>query len=230
MVLLLLGLLLWLMQAPPGESAPASSAASGDEPIRGDRRWSRDEEGKKEAEPVAESVEAEPVAESVAEPESAPGSVAEPELAAESGAEPELAAVERAASPSSGGGAEPAVANDDDSASDADSEDPVIHPVSPVGIDGAMRGELLGIRECYQAWLNQNPDIGGRLVVRFTIEDDPEQPGEAGVSAVAIDDDSTVDHVFIEGCVMNAVSDLRFEPPEMGSPVTVTYPFQFTAE
>lgn len=214
-VLVLLGLLLWSMQAPPEESAPASSAASGDEPIRGDRRWSRDAEGK--AESVAESVvesEAEPVAEPGAEP----------------GAEPEVSAEDRPASPSGGGGAEPVVADDDDSASDADSGDPVIHPVSPVGIDGAMRGELVGIRECYQAWLNQNPDLGGRLVVRFTIEDDPEQPGEAGVSAVAIDDDSTVDHVFIEGCVMNAVSDLRFEPPEMGSPVTVTYPFQFTAE
>ncbi len=126
---------------------------------------------------------------------------------------------------------EPDTADEQDAADDDDSGGELfIHSVDFEGIQGAIQAQLEDIRGCYQAWVAKNPDIEGKIVLGFTIEADEEVPGEAGVRGVEIKDGSTVDHVFLEGCVMGAVEELRFEPPADGGVMTVNYPFLFSAE
>jgi hypothetical protein len=88
-------------------------------------------------------------------------------------------------------------------------------------------GESLGeIRECYEAWLGRNPNLEGKLLVEFTIATDEEDEELGVVTAIEIAD-STVDHVWMEGCVASVMQDVQFPPPEEGE-VQVKYPFYFS--
>jgi len=101
------------------------------------------------------------------------------------------------------------------------------------GIRAAIRAAIPDIRDCYDAWLQARPELGGRLAVRFTIE-------SAGGEATGQDDgtdvparvtnvrivSSELDHGLLEGCVLNVTAGLRFRPPR-GGKITVTYPFRF---
>lgn len=85
------------------------------------------------------------------------------------------------------------------------------------------------ILECYQGWLSQNPELEGKLKVKFVIaarEDDPEVGRVKKIELV----DTTVDHVWMEGCVLSAVEDAEFAPPAGGGVVIVTYPLNFSSE
>ncbi len=91
-------------------------------------------------------------------------------------------------------------------------------------------GERLGeIRECYEGWLGRNPGLEGELLVQFTIGVDPEDEELGAVSEIDIAD-STIDHVWMEGCVASVMQDVEFPPPEGGGTVDVTYPFRFSTE
>ncbi|MFT7578450.1 MAG: hypothetical protein ACI9MR_000108 [Myxococcota bacterium] len=106
----------------------------------------------------------------------------------------------------------------------------LIYATESEGIRAAMDSAKPAIRECYAGWLKANPDLAGRLVVTFTLalREDP-APNEdwAVVTNVAIPD-SSLDHGFLEGCVKNAVSELRFEVPE--GALQISYPFAFAQE
>ena len=121
-----------------------------------------------------------------------------------------------------------AAGDDDDSAGGFELRRP--YPVDRDGIQAAMTSQIDSIRQCYDAWIQKNPDIEGKLVLGFTIEPDGEAPEEASVRGVEIKDGSTVDHVFLEGCVVSAVDELRFEAPRDGGVMTVNYPFMFSNE
>ncbi|MCP4871076.1 MAG: AgmX/PglI C-terminal domain-containing protein [Proteobacteria bacterium] len=135
------------------------------------------------------------------------------------------------------------VEDDDDTAEpdptldDPEPSDPnelrTIWSVDPQGIDAAVREALPQLRECYQAWLNVDPDIGGRVLFEIVI--DVPQDGEAaedGTPLAAITElgiaDTTVEHPMMESCALNVFSDLWFSPPDNG-PVKVTYPVVLAA-
>ena len=118
-----------------------------------------------------------------------------------------------------------AAADDDDSAGVSRP-----YPTDYAGIKAAMEGRIDDIKECYDAWVTKNPEIEGKIVLGFDIEPDEEAPAEAGVRSVQILDGSTVDHVFLEGCVVSAVEEMRFEAPADGGSLTVNYPFLFRSE
>jgi len=94
------------------------------------------------------------------------------------------------------------------------------------GIQAAMAEAKPLVRECYEAWLHAHPDLGGKIVVAFTITDPPDDDGdEARVTDVRLVD-SSVDHAPLEGCILNVAASLRFERPE-GGKLQVSYPFRF---
>ena len=99
-------------------------------------------------------------------------------------------------------------------------------PVDREGIRGAVREALPQVKDCYESWLEINPNLGGTLTVKFRIIEDA--AGEGGVVADAALGRSDMDHPFLEGCVLNAMSDLRFDRPPDGE-VNVAYPLHFSS-
>jgi hypothetical protein len=135
---------------------------------------------------------------------------------------------ERVPEPDGGGG--------DDGSPGAPTDDApealrTIWPVDPDGIRGAVLESLPALRECYDAWLRQDPTIEGSLVLEFTIADtDDGRTDTDGTELAGITDlvvrDSTVQHPWMEGCATNVFADLRFDPPADGA-MEVTYPLVF---
>ena len=88
----------------------------------------------------------------------------------------------------------------------------------PQQLARAIRGHMAEVRACYERALKRRPDIGGRLVLRFTL-------APAGtVSAVEVDED-TLGDPEVTACVRNAVMLWRFAAPPRK--VEVTFPFVF---
>ncbi|HEY5948066.1 MAG TPA: AgmX/PglI C-terminal domain-containing protein [Kofleriaceae bacterium] len=74
-------------------------------------------------------------------------------------------------------------------------------------------------RACYQAELNRNPGIGGKLVVSFQIG------GDGIVKSAKIGGASSMRNDGVEGCVKSNIMRLKF--PAKGGLANVNYPFLF---
>lgn len=96
------------------------------------------------------------------------------------------------------------------------------HTLDRTGIQSAIRETLPEMRDCYESWLQQNPELGGTLQLSFQIV---AADGGGVVQNIAILDGG-VGHRVFEGCVANVFSGLEFEEPE-GQPMSVTYPLVF---
>jgi len=86
-----------------------------------------------------------------------------------------------------------------------------------------VKSAVPDVKDCYESWLAMRPGLGGRLVVRLTIDTDDGVEGRVTRLGLA---DGGIGNVAFEGCALSSFSDLRFEPP-LGGPMTVTYPFLF---
>lgn len=120
--------------------------------------------------------------------------------------------------PTAGGGhsPEPAAVDEPDRARE------LVFSPDKDGVQGAVREALPAIQECYEGWLEADPGLAGAIKVRFTVEADGEEARVTSASLLS----STMAHPFVEGCVLNAMSGLRFDPPE-GGRLDVTYPLRF---
>lgn len=100
-----------------------------------------------------------------------------------------------------------------------------LRPLTPEGIQGAMQDALGDISDCYENWLQQNPDLSGRMTMHFVVRAE----GDSGVATIAVVEviDGGLGHVAMEGCVGNVIHGLRFEPPAEGE-TSVNYPFSFS--
>ncbi|HJL18232.1 MAG TPA: AgmX/PglI C-terminal domain-containing protein, partial [Sandaracinaceae bacterium LLY-WYZ-13_1] len=87
-------------------------------------------------------------------------------------------------------------------------------------IQGVIRRHLDAIRFCYEQRLAQDPDLAGRVTVRFEIS--PE--GRVRTARVSA---STLNDAAVERCVVRQVRRWRFPPPRGGGLVRVNYPFVF---
>ena len=91
------------------------------------------------------------------------------------------------------------------------------------GIRAAISERKALIEECYDGWARSPDAPEGKIVARFTIA-----PGVEGGAAKIKDAGLTasgLDHLAVEGCVLNALQGLGFESP--GREITVNYPFEF---
>jgi hypothetical protein len=112
--------------------------------------------------------------------------------------------------------------------------------LEPVEIQRVVRARFGAIRGCYEEGLRRNPDLAGRVAVRFVVgrdgavtevsEADSKAPEIADPFAPApppramaqrLPDDAAVK------CILNAFRAMRFPPPS-GGLVTVVYPLQFS--
>lgn len=82
-----------------------------------------------------------------------------------------------------------------------------------------VRARMGAIKGCYERALKRNPNISGKIVIRWTIT------GAGTVSGVDIDQDTLGDSE-VASCIKNFVARWRFPAPSGGS-VEVSYPFLF---
>ncbi len=85
-----------------------------------------------------------------------------------------------------------------------------------------IRRNLGQIRYCYERQLSSNPDLYGKVLVKFTI-------GAQGEVAAQRVENSTLKSAMVEGCIMRRMASWTFPQPKGGTQVNVSYPFLFKA-
>lgn len=84
-------------------------------------------------------------------------------------------------------------------------------------VESVFRRRMSAIRVCYERSLKVNPDVQGKVTIRFTI-------GRAGtITDIQVTENSTGD-AAIGTCIAQKVRAWRFSPPDEGE-VTFSYPF-----
>ena len=79
------------------------------------------------------------------------------------------------------------------------------------------------VRHCYESELMSQPDLEGRVTVRFLIN------GSGAVQgSFVVPDRTNIGSGDVSGCVASAVRRWPFPQPENGGVVSVTYPFLFS--
>jgi len=84
-----------------------------------------------------------------------------------------------------------------------------------------IRRQLAAIRDCYARRLATHPDLAGRVVVEFVVNEEGAVERAAVVQSGLGDDTA-------EQCIVGVVSHLTFPTADGGGSVTVRYPFVFT--
>lgn len=83
-----------------------------------------------------------------------------------------------------------------------------------------IRSKLGEILYCYERQLSAQPDLYGKVGVKFTI-------GASGAVETQRIGETTLRSATVEGCILQRVSKWKFPVPEGGTKVMVTYPFLF---
>jgi hypothetical protein len=87
-------------------------------------------------------------------------------------------------------------------------------------IDRVVKARAGVFRACYQAELNRQPGIGGKLVIHFQIN------GDTGVvTSAKVSGGSSLRNAGVEACVTSNIMRLKF--PTKGGIANVNYPFLF---
>lgn len=89
-------------------------------------------------------------------------------------------------------------------------------------ISEVIRRNLGQIRYCYERQLSSNPELYGKVLVKFTI-------GATGMVSEQRVDSSTLKSAMVEGCIMRRMAAWKFPEPKGGTLVHVSYPFLFKA-
>ncbi len=90
-----------------------------------------------------------------------------------------------------------------------------------------IREDLVPVAvECYESVLADQPDAGGKIVMRFAILGDPDVGGV--VDEAAVDPlQSDFDNAFLRECMTQSLMAVNFDAPPEGGRMEVTYPFVF---
>lgn len=83
-----------------------------------------------------------------------------------------------------------------------------------------IKSQLGQIRYCYERQLSANPDLYGKVLVKFTI-------GASGSVIMQAIGNSSLKNAMVEGCILRRVAGWTFPMPKGGTNVLVTYPFLF---
>ena len=87
-------------------------------------------------------------------------------------------------------------------------------------IDAVIKRNMNQIRYCYQRELTKNPNLGGKIVVKFVIAKD-------GTVSSATTKSSTMNSPAVQNCINGRFMRFKFPEPKGGGIVIVSYPFIF---
>ena len=93
--------------------------------------------------------------------------------------------------------------------------------IDPELIRKVVHDHRAQIRTCYETQLASRPNLAGKLVSAWTID-------QSGSVTEAHTAESTLHDHTVEGCVASKIKTWRFPIPKGGGEVFVTYPFIFT--
>ncbi|MCC7538341.1 MAG: TonB family protein, partial [Deltaproteobacteria bacterium] len=99
----------------------------------------------------------------------------------------------------------------------------VVGSLSSEVIRRVIRRHINEVRFCYERALMQQPELAGRVSVRFVI-------GSTGAVQSASIATSTLGNANVESCIVSAVRRWTFPAPEGGGIVAVTYPWTLQRE
>lgn len=100
----------------------------------------------------------------------------------------------------------------------ADDETEVVGGLDKEEIAKIIKSQLGEIRYCYERQLSANPELYGKVLVKFSIG------GEGKVVEQKIGS-STLGNAMVEGCILRRVAGWKFPRPNGGTTVIVSYPF-----
>jgi hypothetical protein len=103
----------------------------------------------------------------------------------------------------------------------AQSAPPRAGRLAPEIIQKVVRSRFGQFRACYERGLAADPNLHGRVTVKFVIDTD-------GAVAMVGDAGSDLPDPKVVSCVTKGFGALRFPPPD-GGMVTVVYPIMFNA-
>jgi pSer/pThr/pTyr-binding forkhead associated (FHA) protein len=87
-------------------------------------------------------------------------------------------------------------------------------------IDAVIKRHMNQIRYCYQRELTKNPNLGGKITVKFVI-------AKNGSVSKASTKSSTMGNRAVESCINGRFMRFKFPEPKGGGIVIVSYPFIF---
>jgi hypothetical protein len=97
----------------------------------------------------------------------------------------------------------------------------VVGSIDPELIRKVVHEHRAQIRTCYETQLTTTPDLAGKLISAWTID-------QSGTVTEAHTQESTLRERAVEQCVASKIKSWRFPIPKGGGEVFVTYPFIFT--
>ncbi len=103
----------------------------------------------------------------------------------------------------------------------ADSDPIILGALDKALVDAVIQRQRNQIRYCYQKALVRDPDLGGKVTVRFAI-------GADGKVSTATIRGSTLGAPEVESCITERFLRFQFPSPKGGGVVLVTYPFVFS--
>jgi TonB family protein len=106
--------------------------------------------------------------------------------------------------------------NDAGAAIDSDAGAP--YSLSPASVRRVIRDGLRDVALCHEQALSEDPQLSGRVVVRFVV-------GPTGSVLAATVFSSTIAQRFLRQSLVNTVRGWRFDAPADGGVVTINYPF-----
>jgi len=83
-----------------------------------------------------------------------------------------------------------------------------------------IKSQLGQIRYCYERQLSANPELYGKVLVKFTI-------GGTGQVVAQMVGNTSLNNAMVEGCILRRIAGWEFPQPKGGTNVLVTYPFLF---
>lgn len=86
-----------------------------------------------------------------------------------------------------------------------------------------VRAKLPEVRECFDNGLAEDPTLGGRVALRFTID----AAGRVRDPMIAEDELASSS---VATCLIERIEHWQFPLPREGRELTIVYPFHFTAE
>jgi hypothetical protein len=96
--------------------------------------------------------------------------------------------------------------------------EPIMGALDKADIDTVVSANKHRIKDCFNAGLQLNPDISGRVNLKFIIS----KTGAVSTSEVK---ETTLNHAETEACMVDVAKSMQFPEPEGGGIVIVTYPF-----